>query len=210
MAKRKRSSLADQPVAPSPSVVPSDVVSLASKMVPPVSVRRTSSRRTQPPPADIDTNPQHNPFIKDGDEALRASPDAEELEGGDAMSARRGKRVAPRKTPAMKIKVSDSDSSLSDLSDADAISTAVATPAKPSTQRKQTTQKVADTEMRDPEADEDEVADPEELQQAMSRPPAVNSSFLPLPWKGRLGYACLNTYLRQATPPVFTSRTCRV
>ncbi|EFX01524.1 uv-endonuclease uve-1 [Grosmannia clavigera kw1407] len=33
---------------------------------------------------------------------------------------------------------------------------------------------------------------------------------LPLPWKGRLGYACLNTYLRTATPPVFCSRTCRL
>jgi len=210
MAKRKWSSVTEQPVAPSPSIVPSDVVSLASKMVPPASVRRTSSRRTQPPPADIDPNPQHNPLIKDADEAIRASPDAEELEGGRAMSARRGKRVAPKKAPVKKIKVSDSDSSLSDLSDADVTSTAVATPAKSSTQKKQSTQKVDDAETRDPEADEDEVADPEELQQAMSRPPAVNSSFLPLPWKGRLGYACLNTYLRLATPPVFTSRTCRI
>ncbi|KAL1855752.1 hypothetical protein VTK73DRAFT_8517 [Phialemonium thermophilum] len=42
-----------------------------------------------------------------------------------------------------------------------------------------------------------------------ARPPAVNSSYLPLPWKGRLGYACLNTYLRTANPPVFSSRTCR-
>lgn len=42
------------------------------------------------------------------------------------------------------------------------------------------------------------------------RPPPVNSDYLPLPWKGRLGYACLNTYLRDATPPVFSSRTCRI
>jgi len=42
------------------------------------------------------------------------------------------------------------------------------------------------------------------------RPPPVNSSVLPLPWNGRLGYACLNTYLRNATPPVFSSRTCRI
>ncbi|KAJ4015332.1 hypothetical protein NW752_006790 [Fusarium irregulare] len=42
------------------------------------------------------------------------------------------------------------------------------------------------------------------------RPPPVNSEVLPLPWKGRLGYACLNTYLRNATPPVFSSRTCRI
>ncbi|KAJ4415886.1 UV-damage endonuclease [Gnomoniopsis sp. IMI 355080] len=42
------------------------------------------------------------------------------------------------------------------------------------------------------------------------RAPAVNSDYLPLPWKGRLGYACLNTYLRAAKPPVFSSRTCRI
>ncbi|KJZ73948.1 UV-damage endonuclease [Hirsutella minnesotensis 3608] len=42
------------------------------------------------------------------------------------------------------------------------------------------------------------------------RPPPVNSEKLPLPWKGRLGYACLNTYLRAANPPVFCSRTCRL
>ncbi|KAK9439988.1 SET domain protein [Metarhizium brunneum] len=42
------------------------------------------------------------------------------------------------------------------------------------------------------------------------RPPPVNSDQLPLPWTGRLGYACLNTYLRTANPPVFSSRTCRI
>ncbi|KAI5304836.1 UV-damage endonuclease, partial [Ascosphaera atra] len=64
----------------------------------------------------------------------------------------------------------------------------------------------------DPEGDipgEEEVG-AEEVQAALSRPPAVNSGYLPLPWKGRLGYACLNTYLRTANPPVFSSRTCRI
>ncbi|EXJ74947.1 uncharacterized protein A1O5_01643 [Cladophialophora psammophila CBS 110553] len=62
----------------------------------------------------------------------------------------------------------------------------------------------------DPEAEGDVEANPEELKEALSRPPPVNSSYLPLPWKGRLGYACLNTYLRAANPPVFSSRTCRI
>ncbi|KAI1494085.1 UV-damage endonuclease [Biscogniauxia mediterranea] len=52
--------------------------------------------------------------------------------------------------------------------------------------------------------------DPNAIKRAGSRPPPVNSDYLPLPWKGRLGYACLNTYLRQANPPVFSSRTCRL
>lgn len=43
-----------------------------------------------------------------------------------------------------------------------------------------------------------------------ARPPPVNSNYLPLPWKGRLGYACLNTYLRNSNPSVFSSRTCRI
>ncbi|GES62156.1 UV-damage endonuclease [Aspergillus terreus] len=62
----------------------------------------------------------------------------------------------------------------------------------------------------DPESDVDVPVEAEELQEALSRPPPVNSSYLPLPWKGRLGYACLNTYLRYANPSVFCSRTCRI
>ncbi|KAI9882855.1 MAG: UV-damage endonuclease [Watsoniomyces obsoletus] len=66
--------------------------------------------------------------------------------------------------------------------------------------------------LRDPEADdgEDAASEEEEIKTALSRPPPVHSSYLPLPWKGRLGYACLNTYLRYANPPVFSSRTCRI
>ncbi|KAF2636528.1 UV-endonuclease UvdE [Massarina eburnea CBS 473.64] len=70
----------------------------------------------------------------------------------------------------------------------------------------------------DPENDEEpgeyghqeEEAEDEDEEEAVSRPPPVNSDYLPLPWKGRLGYACLNTYLRNANPPVFSSRTCRI
>jgi hypothetical protein len=40
----------------------------------------------------------------------------------------------------------------------------------------------------DPEAEGEELADEEELKEALSRPPPVNSDYLPLPWKGRLGY----------------------
>ncbi|KLU91704.1 UV-damage endonuclease [Magnaporthiopsis poae ATCC 64411] len=43
-----------------------------------------------------------------------------------------------------------------------------------------------------------------------ARAPPVDSDYLPLPWKGRLGYACLNTYLRSGRTPVFSSRTCRM
>ncbi|KAM7188009.1 UV-endonuclease UvdE domain containing protein [Naviculisporaceae sp. PSN 640] len=53
-------------------------------------------------------------------------------------------------------------------------------------------------------------AEVEVFDRGAGRPLPVNSSYLPLPWKGRLGYACLNTYLRAAKPSVFSSRTCRI
>ncbi|TKA32882.1 hypothetical protein B0A50_01108 [Salinomyces thailandicus] len=82
-------------------------------------------------------------------------------------------------------------------------------PAKPAAALK--AKNNADTDnAADPEAEGDEEADPEEVQEALKRPPPVNSDYLPLPWKGRLGYACLNTYLRSSNPPVFSSRTCRI
>lgn len=40
----------------------------------------------------------------------------------------------------------------------------------------------------DPESDEDIPLEAEELNEALGRPPPVNSDYLPLPWKGRLGY----------------------
>ncbi|KAG5979694.1 hypothetical protein E4U55_004851 [Claviceps digitariae] len=58
--------------------------------------------------------------------------------------------------------------------------------------------------------DEGTPVDDESDVRGARRPPPVNSDHLPLPWKGRLGYACLNTYLRVANPPVFSSRTCRI
>nr|POE46832.1 uv-damage endonuclease [Quercus suber] len=70
--------------------------------------------------------------------------------------------------------------------------------------------KGTDDEIQDPEAEGDEEVDEEEFKQALARPPPVHSDYLPLPWRGRLGYACLNTYLRNSTPPIFCSRTCRI
>jgi UV DNA damage endonuclease len=67
-----------------------------------------------------------------------------------------------------------------------------------------------DADPNDPDAEGLEEADEEEIKEALGRPPPVNTDYLPLPWKGRLGYACLNTYLRNSNPPVFSSRTCRI
>jgi UV DNA damage endonuclease len=40
----------------------------------------------------------------------------------------------------------------------------------------------------DPESDEEIPIEAEELKEALGRPPPVHSNYLPLPWKGRLGY----------------------
>jgi len=62
----------------------------------------------------------------------------------------------------------------------------------------------------DVEATVDTVEVPIVIERGAARPPPVNSDYLPLPWRGRLGYACLNTYLRSAKTPIFSSRTCRM
>ncbi|KAK0839032.1 hypothetical protein LTS02_017611 [Friedmanniomyces endolithicus] len=95
--------------------------------------------------------------------------------------------------------------------EADDVGTAAPTTAKAAPVKKE--KKTLDDEAatRDPEAEGDEDApDEAEVNEASLRPPPVHSDYLPLPWKGRLGYACLNTYLRQSNPPVFSSRTCRI
>ncbi|EXJ55563.1 hypothetical protein A1O7_08491 [Cladophialophora yegresii CBS 114405] len=159
----------------------------------PSSTRRTSSRTASAvTPAKIDTNPVTNKKITDGPDALRASPDAEEPEHEKVKKAAPGKGKAKKKTGSGDVEqVADglptSSASLEDHGKRD-----------------------DGLHRGDPEAEDDEDADPEELKEALSRPPPVNSSYLPLPWKGRLGYACLNTYLRAASPPVFSSRTCRI
>ena len=206
---------------PSPAKIPTDAVTQASAMMPPAPVRRSTTRQAstvQEPRKPkklkkVDANPDTNPDVLDDQVALRASPDAEEagesLEPEKAGRNRRRQAPAPA-TPKTKSKAPRSDSSLSDLSDVEEAAAKLAnkTVASAATQ---TSAKTAEVDaVDDPEADEAEEADPEELVAALSRPPPVNSSYLPLPWKGRLGYACLCTYLRAANPPVFSSRTCRI
>ncbi|CCX35426.1 UV-damage endonuclease [Taphrina deformans PYCC 5710] len=43
-----------------------------------------------------------------------------------------------------------------------------------------------------------------------AREPTFDSDYVPVPFKGRLGYACLNTILRSRKEPVFCSRTTRI
>ncbi|ETI21122.1 UV damage endonuclease UvdE [Cladophialophora carrionii CBS 160.54] len=177
MGKRKRASEADTP-ATAPS-----------------STRRTTSTRASAvAPAKIDTNPDTNTKIRDGADALRASPDAEEPGDEKLKKAPSGKAKSKAKNKT-------------ELGDAEQVAEGL---SMSSAGLKNHAKRDDGLHRGDPEADDEEEADPEELKEALSRPPPVNSSYLPLPWKGRLGYACLNTYLRAANPPVFLSRTCRI
>ncbi|KAL9054291.1 MAG: hypothetical protein Q9162_004249 [Coniocarpon cinnabarinum] len=201
MGKRKRSSAteaaanADSPMPPPP---------------PPTSnskARRSSQRKPSVPL----TQPTTNGDVLDAPNALRASPDSD---------------VDEKITPGNVKAEDDSDSPLSDVPEEK-----IETPAKKrrangkasasATQKKEEPETPGKAHAKsspgnnetagDPEAegDEEEV-DPEEVKEASRRPPPVNSDYLPLPWKGRIGYACLCTYLRFANPPVFCSRTTRI
>ncbi|KAG9773159.1 UV-endonuclease UvdE, partial [Aureobasidium melanogenum] len=183
MAKRKRSSAAgaDAEVL-TPKTLPTNVAPTASSMMPPAPApaqaagRRISTRRaSQVFPANIDTNPNTNEKIEDGPDALRASPDAEQA-GPDSRASKKRRTAAS----VVKVKV-EPEGSQPDAR--------VATPAKPKSAAKAAATKQVDgLDRGDPEAEDEEDANPEELQEALSRPPPVNSSYLPLPWKGRLGH----------------------
>ena len=171
--------------------------------------RRASQRKQNHlPPKPTSTNPDINAEVLDGPEALRASPDAEEkdetldvdkIEGGIATHIKDEEDTVPSLVTS-----GESESSLSDMSD-------VEPPLnnKPQTAKSRKTLKIPsqmgmaqklpstgptkkveskEPQFLDPEADGEEEADEEEIQAALSRPPPVHSDYLPLPWKGRLGY----------------------
>ena len=166
----------------------------------PPSKRRASQRRAQQPNPDTgSTNPDKNANVLDAPEALRASPD-----GDETMNLKEAGMDIEKQ-----VKNDDSDSLLSELEDVeepvektmDKVKgrgngkkvTATKNAAKgdsknPAVALKDKKSVTAEPQFLDPEAEGDEEADEEEIQAALSRPPPVNSDYLPLPWKGRLGY----------------------
>jgi len=169
-------------------------------------MRRQSSRRGT---AAATMNPERNPEIIDGVAALRASPDGQEdpiLDSAlqpssinnSANVATAEINVKRRKTGASHVKVEAETGSMGPVKDD------VANVAEPAGNAG------VNGGLEGEDGLGEEYEDEAEFKEALSRPPPVNSEYLPLPWKGRLGYACLNTYLRNANPPVFSSRTCRI
>ena len=91
-------------------------------MMPPTPVHSPNSRKySQPEPANVDPNPDTNPGVLDGQEAPRASPDAEnskEKFEEEKIVGKKGKTVAAPATSKLKVNGPPlGSSSLSDLSD---------------------------------------------------------------------------------------------
>lgn len=163
--------------------------------------RRASQRKVSHLKQDTgSTNPNKNANVLDGPEALRASPDAHEVDERIHL-ARAGMLVEKQ------VKEGENDSPLSEISYIESpikkpknkgkgkASTApkkepakAETTKKPAASGKDKKGTTSAPQFLDPEAEGDEEADEEEIQAALSRPPPVNSDYLPLPWKGRLGY----------------------
>ena len=166
----------------------------------------------------VDTNPDHNAEIIDGPEALRASPDADDAGEAFDPKKVQGRPTPKRMNGMKVMNYEESDSSLTHLESdvepsvipppkrvkkthkksfiaakkgSDEIKIFKAEQAAKKAAAK-STKKGEDedgTFRPDPEADDDQPAeDIDTMKSEAARPPPVNSDYLPLPWKGRLGY----------------------
>ena len=182
--------------------------------------RRASQRKvSQPNPDTGSTDPNKNANVLDAPEALRASPDADVTMNLEEA----GMDVAKQ------VKEEDSDSPLSELEEVEepvepkkqkgkgkGISAAnmkkgnKEESGKPAVVAKDKKEATKEPQFLDPEAEGDEEADEEEIQAALSRPPPVNSDYLPLPWKGRLGYVSFAHDYDHSRPRLITSRLAYV
>ena len=172
--------------------------------------KRRASKRIQPAEQApvVSTNPDQNVDVLDGLEALRASPDAEEKDemlNFNNLGINASKQIKEEDDEVPSLVTGDSDSSLSEMSDIESPIKRTATKAssqaakvrvengsaKPPAKKvaaSKTKKESKESEFLDPDAEGEEEADEEEIQAALSRPPPVNSDYLPLPWKGRIGY----------------------
>ena len=228
----KRKNQLSVAAASSGSTLPASIAQIDSE---PPAKRRASQRKTSQRKAIlISTDPEQDTDILDGAEAWRASPDADEQDermNVEKAGMNNSEQIKQdEEGPSLLTNESGSDSPLSDVPEmdspikagkkgskktmapaADVVSSGVKSGKKNLSDAAGSEKEATRVpKFLDPEADGEEEPDEEELQAALSRPPPVNSDYLPLPWKGRLGYACLNTYLRFSNPPVFSSRTCRI
>jgi UV DNA damage endonuclease len=178
VAKRKRSAAAATPTVEENPLMDRSHMRRTDVPLPP-NVSQPPRRQSTRGAKAAKTDPNVNPDVLDGVTALRASPDGQEESAATApvgngtakeLGAVRDATTAPKskqkKAGAQPVKIQKEDNH------APAVSTGVS----------------GDPDDVDGlEAEEDEG----EVKEALSRPPPVNSEYLPLPWKGRLGYVCI-------------------
>ena len=194
MPKRKSvSSIAPEPAFSTPPI-PLPLFERAPASPP--AKRRASGRKVSKPAANTgSTNLDKNANVLDAPEALRASPDASEADermnveaaGMDVdqqVKKEDDERVSSiTDKPKKQDKAAKKGKRQNTSGEGSKDDTVVKTEPAPKPQKT-----TAGSEFQDPEAEGDDEADEEELQAAFSRAPPVHSDYLPLPWKGRLGY----------------------
>lgn len=192
--KRKASNLAsiakETPLTTVAIPIPDGPTYSASESMPPPPKRQRPFRRN----SRVVTNPDNNSEVLDGQAALRASPDHDDINPASASNvvsreesplsdvpddAVEEKPAAKKRKPVRAPAKKTATKSIKEEKDDEA----VVAPKKP---------KPGVEGLGDPEAEGEEEADEEEIKEAMLRPPPVHSDILPLPWKGRLGYVRLD------------------
>jgi UV DNA damage endonuclease len=177
VAKRKRSAAAE---AATPTVEETPLMDRSHMRrtdVPlPPNVAQPPRRQSTRGAKAAKTDPNLNPDVLDGVTALRASPDGHEESAATAPVGNGTAKEVPDATTAPKNKQKKAGAQPVKIEEEDNHAPAVSTGMS------------GDPDDVDGlEAEEDEG----EVKEALSRPPPVNSDYLPLPWKGRLGYVCV-------------------
>lgn len=186
------------PPAPAFEIAPIPIPQFETTSAPPPAKKRASGRKvSRPVPATGSTNPDKNADVLDAPEALGASPDASDVDERMDLSAagmdvenqvkkEQDDEASPFSDvePPVKSKKGTKKGKAGKASEQE-MKTESGAKNVPATKSKNS---VKEPQFLDPEAEDDEEAGEEELQAALSRPPPVNSDYLPLPWKGRLGY----------------------
>ena len=202
MAKRKRSAVAASPaidvsqlnaskIGHMPVPLPSNGAEDA-----PTPKRRQSARGGKV----AITNPDKNPEVLDGVTAMRASPDGHEdgplkshINPDTSSSTTNGVSEKPSAKEVMAPPVTGKANGVTGKR-----KKAGAPPVKIEEEKtngvtkglaKNAVKTATNNDMAgDPEAEDEGEEDEADVKEALSRPPPVNSEYLPLPWKGRLGY----------------------
>jgi UV DNA damage endonuclease len=219
--KRKRSSVAaTTPTANEASPMDRSQMRRTDVPLPP-NVSKPPPRRQSTRGGKVTTtDPNLNPDILDGVTALRASPDGHEDVGTDSILKPPVSNGAASEFSATEDKGLPSPATNGDaVSNAPLANGAASAATAPKNKRKKAGAQHVKVEKEDsntgavigvaknvtsPAANAGVTGDPEdadgpeaeyedeaEVKEALSRPPPVNSEYLPLPWKGRLGYVCV-------------------